>query len=154
MSGRIQARLDDLGLTLPAPAAPVAAYVAHVTSGKLVFVSGQLPLRDGRIVCAGHLGDGVSIEEGYAAAKLCGLNLLSQIHDAASDLDRVRRVIKLGGFVSCIADFTDHPKVINGASDLMLDVFGKAGRHTRFAVGAPSLPLGAAVEVDGLFELE
>lgn len=153
MSGRIEARLAELGLTLPAPAAPVAAYVAHVTSGKLVFVSGQLPLHDGRIACSGHLGAGVAIDEGYAAARLCGLNLLAQLQDAVGDLDRVRRVIKLGAFVSCTADFKDHPKVINGVSDLMLDVFGEDGRHARFAVGAPCLPLGAAVEVDGVFEV-
>lgn len=153
MSGRVEARLTELGLELPQPAAPVAAYVAHVTSGNLVFISGQLPLSEGRIVCTGRLGDGVAIEAGYAAARLCGLNLLAQLRDAAGDLDRVRRAVKLVGFVCCTADFTDHPKIINGASDLMLDVFGEAGRHARVAIGAPSLPLGAAVEVDGLFEL-
>ncbi|MCW5700425.1 MAG: RidA family protein [Rhodospirillales bacterium] len=153
MTGHIDARLAELGIVLPKSAAPVAAYVPSVVSGNLVFVSGQIPIRDGDILYKGRLGDGVTVEDGYQAARLCGLNLLAQVRDAVGDLDRVRRVVKLGGFVACVPEFSDHPKVINGASDLMIDVFGETGRHARFAVGAPSLPLGVAVEVDGVFEV-
>lgn len=154
VSGTIEARLTELGITLPRPAAPVAAYVPYVVVSGLVFVSGQLPLADGTVRDVGRLGAEVSLEVGYQAARLCGLNLLAQLREACGgDLNRLRGVVKLGGFVASTAEFTDQPKVINGASDLMLDVFGENGRHARFAVGAPSLPLGAAVEVDGVFEI-
>lgn len=109
---------------------------------------------NGEIVCRGRLGEDVSTEDGYKAARVCGLNLISQVREACGgDLDRVVRVAKLGGFVTSAADFTDQPEVINGASDLMVEVFGDAGKHARFAVGAPSLPRGVAVEVDGIFEI-
>jgi enamine deaminase RidA (YjgF/YER057c/UK114 family) len=150
----VERRLSEKGITLPPANAPVANYVPYVLTGSLLFVSGQVPVREGKMQVSGRLGDGVSLEEGYQAARLCGLNLIAQAKAAlAGDLDRVRRVVKLGGFVACTADFTDHPKVINGASDLMVEAFAEAGRHARFAVGAPSLPLGAAVEVDALFEI-
>lgn len=154
MSGRIEARLAELGIALPAATAPVANYVPYVVAGNLVFVSGQVGIVDGKPRHVGRLGAGLDAETGYQAARLCGLNLLTQVKAACGgDLDRVRRVVRLGGFVNCTPEFTDHPKVINGASDLMVEVFGDAGRHARAAVGAPSLPLGVAVEVEGLFEI-
>ncbi|MFA7429455.1 MAG: RidA family protein [Rhodospirillaceae bacterium] len=144
-------RLSAMGITLPQAAAPVANYVPWVRHGELVVVSGQLPLRDGKIVTSGLLGATVSVEDGAAAARLCGINLLAQLNAACDgDLDRVIRVMRLGGFVACTSDFTDHPKVVNGASDLMVEVFGDAGRHARAAVGCPSLPLNACVEVDAI----
>ncbi|MGE5503250.1 MAG: RidA family protein [Actinomycetota bacterium] len=153
MSGRVQKRLEELGITLPTPAAAVANYVPYAVTGNLVFISGQLPLADGTVQVAGRLGDTVSVEDGYRAARLCGLNLLAQARAAAAgDLDRVR-LVRLTGFVSCTPDFTDQPKVVNGCSDLMVEVLGDAGRHARVAVGAPSLPLNVAVEIEAVFEL-
>lgn len=150
----IDSRLAELGLTLPAAAAPVANYVGYTVSGKTVYISGQLPFRDGKLTCTGKLGAGVSIEEGYAAGRQCALNILAHLRVACGgDLDRVARVLRLGGFVSSTAEFTDAPKCVNGASDLMVEVFGDAGRHARFAVGVASLPAGAAVEVDAIVEL-
>jgi enamine deaminase RidA (YjgF/YER057c/UK114 family) len=154
MPGKIEARLTELGIALPQAAAPAGAYVPYVVSGNLVFVSGQITLENGEIKYKGRLGETVSVDDGYAAARLCGLNLIAQVRAAcAGDLDRVKRVVRLGGFVNSAPDFTDQPKVINGASDLMAEVFGDAGRHARAAVGAPSLPLGVSVEVDGIFEI-
>lgn len=153
MTSRIEARLAELGLTLPQAAAPVANYVPWLVSGNLLFVSGQLPMRDGRVAVAGRLGAEVGIEEGREAARICALGILAQARAATGDLDRLARCLELGGFVACTPDFTEHPAVINGASDLMVAVMGDAGRHTRFAVGAPSLPLGAAVEIRATFEL-
>ena len=154
MAGKIDARLAELGITLPEAAAPAANYVPYAVSGALVFVAGQITIWNGELRHLGRLGDGMDVDEGYAAARLCGLNLIAQVRAAcAGDLDRVRRVVKLGGFVNCTAAFTDQPKVVNGASDLMVEVFGDAGRHARAAVGTPSLPLGVAVEVDGVFEI-
>jgi len=149
----VEENLAKLGLALPEPVAPVANYVPFVVSGSAVYVSGQISIgRDG--VVAGRLGESMSLDDGAAAARLCGLNLIAQVKAAcAGDLGRVRRVVKLGGFVTSAPDFTDQPKVINGASDLMVAAFGEAGRHARSAVGVPSLPLGAAVEVDGVFEI-
>lgn len=153
MTGSIDARLNELGIDLPAAAAPAANYVPFVISGNLIHVSGQIPVENGDLKFIGHVGKERSVEDGINAARLCGLNLIAQARAALDgDLDRISRVVKLGGFVSCTADFTDHPKVINGASDLMVDVFGDAGRHARFAVGAPALPLGVTVEIDGIFE--
>jgi enamine deaminase RidA (YjgF/YER057c/UK114 family) len=153
MSGTIEARLEKAGLKLPQAAAPVGNYVAHVTTGNLVFVSGQLPNKDGQLAIKGCLGDGVSIEQGQEAAKLCALNLIAQLKAACGDLDRVKRVVKLTGFVCSTTDFTQQAAVLNGASNLMVEVFGEAGKHTRVAVSSPTLPLGAAVEIDGLFEI-
>ena len=154
MSAVIEKRLSDLGLMLPVATAPVANYVPWVVTGSLVAVSGQLPLRDGALVAKGALGREVTVEDGIQAARQCALNLLTQLREACQgDLDRVKRVVRLGGFIACTADFTDHPKVMNGASDMMVELFDEKGRHARAAVGCPSLPLGAAVEVDGLFEV-
>ena len=145
----IEAKLTELGLTLPAAAAPVAAYVPVVIAGDLAFVSGQVSFVDGQLV-KGRLGDDVTLEQGVLAAQGCALMILAQLKAALGSLDRVERVVKLGAFVNCTADFTDQPKVANGASELMVAVFGEAGRHSRAAVGAPSLPLGVAVEVDAI----
>lgn len=145
----IERRLADLGLTLPAPAAPVAAYVPVVVAGGLAHVSGQLPFVDGKLIL-GRLGENVSVEDGTEAARACGLMILAQLKAALGSLARVERVVKLGAFVSSTADFTDQPKVANGASELMAAVFGDAGKHARSAVGVPVLPLGAAVEVDAI----
>jgi enamine deaminase RidA (YjgF/YER057c/UK114 family) len=145
----IDARLAELGLTLPEPAAPVAAYVPVVVAGGLAHVSGQLPFIDGVLV-KGRLGEDVSIGEGQDAARACGLMILAQLRAALGSLDRVERIVKLGAFVSSTGDFTDQPKVANGASELMAAVLGEAGRHARSAVGVPVLPLGAAVEVDAV----
>ena len=145
----ITARLAELGLTLPEAAAPVAAYVPVVVAGGLAHVSGQLPFVAGKLV-RGRLGEDVSLEEGYAAARACGLMLIAQLKAALGSLDRIERVVKLGGYVNSAADFNDQPKVVNGASELMVAVFGDAGKHARSAVGVPALPLGAAVEVDAI----
>lgn len=150
----IDARLRELGLTLPKAAAPAANYVPYVQSGNLVFVSGQITLKDGALEYVGRVGADYTTEQGYEAAKLCGLNLIAQVKAACGgDLERVVRVVRLGGFVNCTAEFTEQPKVINGASDLMAAVFGDKGKHARAAVGVNTLPLGVAVEVEGLFEI-
>jgi enamine deaminase RidA (YjgF/YER057c/UK114 family) len=148
----IDAKLAELGITLPQPAAPVAAYVPVVVVGGLAHVSGQLPFIDGKLV-TGRLGEDVSLDDGYAAARACGLMILAQVKAAIGSLDKVERVVKLGGFVNSSGDFTDQPKVVNGASELMALVFGDAGKHARSAVGVPVLPLGAAVEVDAIFAI-
>jgi enamine deaminase RidA (YjgF/YER057c/UK114 family) len=145
----IDAKLIELGLALPEPAAPVAAYVPVVVAGGLAHVSGQLPFVDGVLV-KGRLGEDVSLDEGAAAARACALMILAQLRAALGSLERVERIVKLGAFVSSTAGFTDQPKVANGASELMAAVFGDAGRHARSAVGVPVLPLGAAVEVDAI----
>lgn len=150
---RIDARLAELGIIVPEPVAPVANYVPFVVSGNQVFISGQVSIGVNGLI-TGKLGAGLSVEEGIEAAHACGVNLIAQVKAACGgDLDKVKRVVKLGGFVNCAPDFVDQPKVVNGCSDLMVAVFGEAGRHARAAVGAPSLPLGAAVEVDGVFEI-
>lgn len=146
-------RLAALGVTLPQPAAAIAAYVPCVRTGNLVFISGQLPLAEGKVSQTGLLGDGVSIEQGKEAARLCAINLLAQLQAAAGSLENVRRVVRLGGFIAATPSFADHAKAMNGASELMEAVFGEAGRHARTTIGVASLPLGAAVEVEGLFEL-
>ena len=147
-------RLEALSIVLPDPMPPAANYVPWTIAGSLLYVAGQGPVENGEIKCTGSVGLDVSVETAVAAARLTGLNLLSQVmHALVGDLDRVVRVVKLGGFVLCGPDFTDHPKVIDGASDLMVEVFGEAGRHARFAVGAPSLPFATSVESDGIFEI-
>ena len=145
----IDARLAELGITLPQAAAPVAAYVPVVEAGGLAFVSGQVSFVDGQLL-KGRLGKDVSLEAGIEAAQGCGLMILAQLKAALGSLDRVERVVKLGAFVNSSADFTDQPKVANGASELMVAVFGEAGKHSRSAVGVPSLPLGVAVEIDAI----
>lgn len=155
MAGTIEARLKKLGLTLPEPPAAAARYVPFVVTGKLVFIAGQLPLQGGKVAFAGKLGADVPIEDGTHAARLCAINLVAQLKSACGgDLDRVKRCVRLNGFVASAPDFTEQPRVMNGASDLIVDVFGEAGRHSRVAVGVASLPLNAAVEVDGVFEIE
>ena len=154
MAGKIEKRLQELGIELPQAPAPVASYVPFVVTGNLVFISGQVPMWNGEIKHAGRLGGGLSLEDGQAAARIVGLNLIAQLKAACDgDLDRVVRCVKLCGFVNCAPDFTDHPKVINGASDLLAELFGEAGAHARFAVGVPSLPLGCSVEIDAVFEI-
>lgn len=154
MAGKIDARLRELEISLPPPTQAVANYVPYVLSGNLVFVAGQLPMEAGQLVYAGKVGATVTLDQAQKAARLCAINILSQVKAAAAgDLDRVRRCVKLGGFVNAAPTFVDHPKVMNGASDLMPEIFGEAGRHARFAMGASSLPLDAAVEVDAIFEL-
>jgi len=149
----IETKLAELGITLPVAAAPVAAYVPVVIAGGLAHVSGQLPFIDGALV-KGRLGEDVSTDEGYAAARACGLMLLAQLKAALGSLDRVERIVKLGAFINSTGDYTDQPKVANGASELMAEVFGDAGKHARSAVGVPVLPLGAAVEVDAIVAIK
>jgi enamine deaminase RidA (YjgF/YER057c/UK114 family) len=148
-------RLRQLGIELPAAAAPVAAYVPCVRSGDLVYVSGQVPLVDGRPAWTGRLGaGGLPVAEGVAAAQRCAVNVLAALKAELGDLGRVRRVVKVTGFVACEPEFTDHPKVVNGASELFGEVFGEAGRHARAAVGVAALPLGVPVEVEAIVEVE
>jgi len=155
MAGTVESRIAELGIELPNPSAPAANYVPYVVSGNLVFVSGQVTVFNGEKRFIGRVGEDFDADQGYQAARLCGFNLISQVKAACDgDLDRVRRVVKLGGFVNCTPDFTGQPQVINGASDLMAEVFGpEIGSHARFAVGAPVLPLGVATEVDAVFEI-
>ena len=153
MAGRIDARLQELGISLPEAATPAGNYVGWVQTGSLVYISGQVS-RTSDGLLTGKLGADVSLEAGQAAARTCAVQLLTHLKDACGgDLDRVRRVVKLNGFVNAAPDFTDHPAVINGASDLMGEVFGDAGRHARAAVGCGSLPLNVSVEVEGIFEV-
>ena len=154
MPGKIETRLKEIGIDLPVAAAPAGNYVPYVVSGKLVFVAGQITLKDGKPQFLGKLGREFGIEEGQAAARLCAINIVSQLKAACGgDLDRVVRIVRLGGFVNCIPEFTDQPKVINGASDLIVQIFGEAGKHARAAVGSSSLPLGVAVEIDAVVEI-
>lgn len=154
MSGRIEARLKELGIELPAAVAPVANYVPYTVSGNLVIVSGQVTLWGGKAEYVGKLGRDLSVADGQKAARLCALNILAHVKNACGgDLDRMKRVLRLGGFVNCTPDFTEMPQVVNGASDLMVEIFGDAGKHARAAVGVASLPLGVAVEVEAMVEL-
>jgi len=153
MPNLIETRLADLGITLPSAPMPAANYVPFVVTGKLVFISGQISQNEGGLI-KGRLGADMDVEAGAGAARACGIAILAQLKNACEgDLARVVRAVKLGGFVNSTPDFTDQPKVINGASDLMVAVFGDAGRHARAAVSAPSLPLGVAVEIDAVFEI-
>ena len=154
MTGTVEKKLAELGLTLPQPAAPLANYVPFVRTGNFMVMSGQLCLdADGKLVAKGKLGGGVAIEDGVKAAHACAINLLAQLKLALGDLDKVVRVVRLGGFINSTPDFTDGPKVMNGASDLMVAAFGDKGRHARTTIGVASLPADAAVEVEGLFEV-
>lgn len=153
MSGVIAARLRELGLELPPAPNPVANYVPHLTVGGLLYVSGQISKAADGTLISGRVGDGISIDDGVAAAKVCALNLLAQANAALGSLERVAQLVRLTGFVNAGPDFTEHPKVINGASDLMVAVLGDKGRHTRAAVGVSGLPLGAAVEIDAIFSV-
>ena len=154
MSGKIEARLTELGIKLPQATAPIANYVPFTVAGNIVVVSGQVSVRGGKPEFVGKLGREVSVVDGQQAARLCALNILAHVKTACGgDLDRVKRVLRLCGFVNCTPEFTDMPQVVNGASDLMVQVFGDAGKHARAAVGVNSLPLGVAVEVEAMVEL-
>ena len=154
MSNKINQKLQELSIALPQPIAPVANYAPFIKSGNQIFISGQLPIENGEVKFVGKLGDNISIEEGQKAARLCAINILANLKIACDgNLDKVVKCIKLGIFVNAIADFTNHPIVANGASDLMVEVFGEQGKHSRFAMGAGSLPRGVAVEVDAIFEI-
>ncbi len=154
MAGPIETRLVELGIILASPMAPIANYVPFTIAGDLVVVSGQVPAVDGRVAFAGKVGAGLSLEQGVAAARQCFINVLGQLKAAcAGDLDRVQRVVRLGGFIAAPAEFTQHALVMNGASDLAVAVFGDAGRHARTTIGVPSLPADAAVEVEGMFRI-
>ncbi len=154
MVGTVETKLTELGITLPTPATPMANYVPFVRSGNTVTVSGQVCFgNDGKLVAKGRLGEGVSMEDGQKAARACAVNLLAQLKAALGDLDKVARVIRLGGFINSAPGFGDGPKVMNGASDLMVAVFGDKGRHARSTVGVAALPADAAVEVEGTFEV-
>ena len=146
-------RLQELGVSLPAPAVPVAAYVPCVRTGSLVYVSGQVPVLDGKPSHLGHLGDNVDLEDGRAAARTCAVNVLAALKAELGELSRVRRVVKVTGFVASAPGFTDMPKVVNAASELFGEVFGDAGRHARAAVGVAALPLGVPVEVEAIVEV-
>ncbi len=155
MTSEVEKRLAAMSVTLPQPAAPVASYVPYVVSGNLVFISGQLPMKDGKLQDIGKVGKEFTVEQAQQTAKLCGINLLAQLKAACGgNLDRVTRCVKLGVFVASAPGFTDQPKVANGVSDLMVAALGDAGKHARAAVGVPELPFGVAVEVDGIFEIQ
>ncbi len=154
MTGAIDARLAELGIAIPEAPLPAANYVPWVVTGNLVFIAGQVPFEEGKLGHVGKLGDAFSVEDGQACARIVAVNILAQLKAACGgDLDRVTRCVKLGGFVNSTPDFTDQPKVVNGASDLIVAVFGDRGKHARFAVSAPSLPFDAAVEIDAVFEV-
>ncbi len=154
MSQTPEERLNSLGIELPAAAAPAANYVPYVITGNLLFISGQGPSGPNGFEYTGKVGDTRSVEDGIAAARLVAINILAQAKAATGDLARIVRCVKLGAFVNCTPDFSDQPKVINGASDLMVEVLGDAGRHARFAVGAPNLPFDMTVEIDAVFEIK
>jgi enamine deaminase RidA (YjgF/YER057c/UK114 family) len=153
MTGRVEAKLRDLGINLPTPPAPVASYVPTVTSGNLLFVSGQITSAPEGLKFVGVVGRDMKVEDGKAAARLCAINVLAQVKAACGDLDRVKRVVKLSVFVNATPEFIQHPEVANGASDLMVEAFGEAGKHARAAMGAGSLPRGVACEVEAIFEI-
>ena len=154
MPGSVERKLASLGINLPTPASPIANYVPFVRSGDMLIVSGQLCFdHDGNLVAKGQLGGGVSMDDGQKAARACAVNLLAQLKAALGDLDKVTRVLRLGGFINSASGFADGPKVMNGASDLMVEVFGEKGRHARSTVGVAALPANAAVEVEGQFEV-
>lgn len=154
MAGLVEKKLQELGITLQEPRAPMANYVPYVRTGNLLTVSGQICLgTDGKLVAKGRLGDDVAIEDGQKAARACAINLLAQVKAAVGDLDKVVRVVRLGGFINSAPSFSEGPKVMNGASDIMVAVFGDKGKHARSTVGVAALPADAAVEVEGLFEV-
>ena len=154
MAGTVEKKLTELGIVLPTPATPVANYIPFVRVGALLFVSGQICLdASGKLVAKGRLGDGVSVEDGQKAARACAINVLAQVKAALGDLDKVKQVARLGGFINSAPSFLEGPKVMNGASDLMVAVLGDKGRHARTTVGVAALPADAAVEVEGIFEV-
>ena len=154
MAGTVEKKLAELGIVLPTPATPVANYIPFVRVGALLFVSGQICLdASGKLVAKGRLGDGVSVEDGQKAARACAINVLAQVKAALGDLDKVKQVARLGGFINSAPSFLEGPKVMNGASDLMVAVLGDKGRHARTTVGVAALPADTAVEVEGIFEV-
>jgi enamine deaminase RidA (YjgF/YER057c/UK114 family) len=154
MAGEIEARLKALDLALPEAKAGLGTYVPFLHLGGQLFISGQLPIQEGQVVITGKIGGGLNVEAGKQAARLCALNILAQAKAALGDLDRIVQLLRLNGFVNAASDFADHPKVLNGASDLMVEILGNKGRHTRIALGCASLPLNAAVEIDAIFAID
>ena len=155
MASKVETRLNEMGITVPDAPAPAANYVPYVVTGNLVFVSGQVPFVDGKLTATGTVGKDATPEEAVEQARICAINLIAQVKVACGgDLDRVTRVVKLGAFVASADDFNGQPAIVNGASDLMVEAFGDAGRHARFAVGTNALPLNCLVEIDGVFEIE
>ena len=144
----IEERLKQLNITLPIPPKPAGSYIPVVTSGNLAFVSGQIPMQDGKVLFTGKVPSEKSIEEAQAAAKLCGINLLAQLNANLGSLDRITKIVRVSGFVNCTPDFSEHPKVINAASDMFFEIFGEKAKHSRIAVGVSSLPLNSTVEID------
>jgi enamine deaminase RidA (YjgF/YER057c/UK114 family) len=154
MAGKIDARLKELGITLPEAPMPAANYVPFVRSGNLIFIAGQIPMEGGKPQFIGKLGREFKIEEGQKAARLCALNVIAQVRAAlGGDLDKVKRCVRVGGFVNSVPDFGDQPQVVNGASDVIVQIFGDAGKHARAAVGVAALPRGVATEVEAVFEV-
>lgn len=149
-----EAKAKELGITIPTPAKPVAAYVPAVKSGNLIFVSGQMPFQDGQLLHKGLLGKDITLEQGYEAARICAINCLGAVKGLVGSLDQIVRIVKVTGFVAATPEFTEHPKVINGASELMEQIFGEHGAHARAAIGMSSLPLGASVEVEMIVEVK
>lgn len=149
----IEERLDALNIILPSPPKPAGSYVAVVITGKLVFVSGQIPIKDGKVIYAGKVSRDLSVEDAQKAARLCVINVLAQLKTELGSLDRISKIVKVSGFVNSPPEFTDQPKVINGASDLLFEIFGQKGQHARIAVGVSSLPLNSAVEIDLIAEI-
>ena len=155
MAGRIDSRLKELGITLPEAPMPAANYVPFARTGNLLFIAGQIPMEGGKPQFVGKLGQTMKVEDGQKAARLCALNVIAQVRTALDgDLDKVKRCVRVGGFVNCTPDFTDQPQVINGASDVIVQIFGDAGKHARAAVGVNELPLGVAVELEMIVEVE
>ena len=154
MAGEIEARLKALDLALPEAKAALGSYVPFLHLDRLLFISGQLPMKDGKVAFTGKLGADVDLAKGQEAARLCALNILSQAKAALRDLDRIVQLLRVNGFVNAAPDFADHPKVLNGASDFLVEILGNKGRHTRIAVGCSSLPLGASVEIDAIFAVD
>ena len=155
MSNDINKKLNELNIKLDEANAPAGSYVPYVITGNLVFISGQLPFINGKITTNGKVGENVSVEEGIRMAEACAKTILSQLKEACNgDLNKVKKVVKIGGFVASAPDFTDHPKIINGASDIFVNIFGEKGKHARFAIGAAVLPRDVPVEIEGIFEIE
>lgn len=153
MAGKVETRLQELGVVVPAMVPPAANYVPGVISGNLLFTAGQLPMRDGKLVCAGKVGGDVSVEAAAEAAQLCALNVLAVAKATLGSLERVKRLVKVVGFINGVPEFADHAKVMNGASDFFVSVLGEEGKHARSSVGMGSLPFNAAVEVEAIFEI-
>ncbi|MHA1723188.1 MAG: RidA family protein [Candidatus Baldrarchaeia archaeon] len=150
----VEKKLESLGLSLPKPPKPVAAYIPAVKTGNVIFISGQIPVVEGKVRYKGKVGQDISVEEGYEAAKICALNALSIIKDIVGSLDKVKRIVRIVGYVNCTEDFEEPHKVVNGASEFLVKIFGEKGRHARLALGSNALPLGAAIELEMIVEVE